>query len=50
MCSAVAVTPSMVDARAYLPGVSELGGGPDVQLWPHIHGTDAMYVALLRRR
>jgi 16S rRNA (cytosine967-C5)-methyltransferase len=27
----------------------ELGGGPDVQLWPHVHGTDAMYLALLRR-
>jgi 16S rRNA (cytosine967-C5)-methyltransferase len=28
----------------------ELGEGPDVQLWPHIHGTDAMYLALLRKR
>jgi 16S rRNA (cytosine967-C5)-methyltransferase len=28
----------------------ELGQGPDVQLWPHIHGTDAMYLALLRKR
>jgi 16S rRNA (cytosine967-C5)-methyltransferase len=27
----------------------ELGEGPDVQLWPHVHGTDAMYLALLRR-
>jgi 16S rRNA (cytosine967-C5)-methyltransferase len=39
-----------VDARPYLPGVPELGDGPDVQLWPHIHDTDAMYMALLRRR
>ena len=23
--------------------------GPDVQLWPHLHGTDAMYLSLLRR-
>jgi 16S rRNA (cytosine967-C5)-methyltransferase len=38
-----------VDARPYLPGVPDLGGGPDVQLWPHLHGTDAMYLALLRR-
>jgi 16S rRNA (cytosine967-C5)-methyltransferase len=30
--------------------VPELGDGPDVQLWPHIHDTDAMYLALLRRR
>jgi 16S rRNA (cytosine967-C5)-methyltransferase len=39
-----------LDARPYLPGVPELGDGPDVQLWPHVHGTDAMYLALLRRR
>ncbi|MBR7838245.1 rRNA cytosine-C5-methyltransferase [Actinospica durhamensis] len=38
-----------VDVRPYLPGVPELGDGPDVQLWPHVHGTDAMYMALLRR-
>jgi 16S rRNA (cytosine967-C5)-methyltransferase len=38
-----------VDARPLLPGVPELGEGPDVQLWPHLHGTDAMYLALLRR-
>lgn len=39
-----------IDARDYFPvGMPELGDGPDVQLWPHVHGTDAMYVALLRR-
>ena len=38
-----------LDARGALPGVPELGDGPDVQLWPHVHGTDAMYLALLRR-
>ena len=38
-----------LDARPYLPGVPELGDGPDVQLWPHVHGTDAMYLALLQR-
>lgn len=38
-----------LDARPLLPGVPELGDGPDVQLWPHRHGTDAMYLALLRR-
>ncbi|WP_298322712.1 transcription antitermination factor NusB [Haloactinopolyspora sp.] len=38
-----------IDAREYLPGVENLGDGPDVQLWPHVHGTDAMYLALLRR-
>ncbi|HVW79703.1 MAG TPA: transcription antitermination factor NusB [Mycobacteriales bacterium] len=40
----------LVDARATLPGVPELGPGPTVQLWPHRHGTDAMFLALLRRR
>ncbi|MFF4313444.1 RsmB/NOP family class I SAM-dependent RNA methyltransferase [Streptomyces sp. 900105755] len=39
----------LVDARPFLPGVPELGEGPDVQLWPHVHGTDAMYLALIRR-
>ena len=38
-----------LDARPLLPGVSLLGDGPDVQLWPHLHGTDAMYLALVRR-
>ncbi|MEE4542869.1 transcription antitermination factor NusB [Streptomyces sp. V4-01] len=39
----------LVDARPLMPGVPALGDGPDVQLWPHLHGTDAMYLALLRR-
>jgi 16S rRNA (cytosine967-C5)-methyltransferase len=26
-----------------------LGEGPYVQLWPHVHGTDAMFFALLRK-
>lgn len=38
-----------VDARAALPAMPDLGPGPDVQLWPHRHGTDAMFIALLRR-
>ncbi|WP_344388127.1 RsmB/NOP family class I SAM-dependent RNA methyltransferase [Streptomyces vastus] len=39
----------LLDARPQLPGVPALGDGPDVQLWPHLHGTDAMYLALIRR-
>ncbi|GAA3730102.1 RsmB/NOP family class I SAM-dependent RNA methyltransferase [Streptomyces tremellae] len=39
----------LIDARPLLPGVPALGEGPDIQLWPHLHGTDAMYLALLRR-
>ena len=39
----------LVDARPFFPGVDSLGAGPSVQLWPHRHGTDAMFFALLRR-
>ncbi len=38
-----------VDARPLLPDVPDLGDGPHVQLWPHRHGTDAMFLSLLRR-
>ncbi|MFI1158277.1 RsmB/NOP family class I SAM-dependent RNA methyltransferase [Streptomyces sioyaensis] len=43
------VAAEWVDARPLMPDVPALGDGPDVQLWPHLHGTDAMYLALLRR-
>ncbi|WP_442935276.1 RsmB/NOP family class I SAM-dependent RNA methyltransferase [Micromonospora sp. CPCC 206061] len=40
----------LVDARPLMPaGMPGLGSGPTVQLWPHRHGTDAMYLALLQR-
>jgi 16S rRNA C967 or C1407 C5-methylase (RsmB/RsmF family) len=38
-----------LDVRAQFPAVPRLGQGPHVQLWPHRHGTDAMFCALLRR-
>jgi 16S rRNA (cytosine967-C5)-methyltransferase len=38
-----------LDAPALQPGLPAQRG-PNLQLWPHLHGTDAMYVALLRRR
>ena len=38
-----------VDARPLLPDVPDLGDGPTVQLWPHRHGTDAMFLAVLRQ-
>jgi 16S rRNA (cytosine967-C5)-methyltransferase len=38
-----------LDTRPLFPGVPDLGDGPYVQLWPHRHGTDAMFCALLRR-
>ncbi|CAN5271109.1 transcription antitermination factor NusB [soil metagenome] len=39
------------DAQALLPGVPDCAGRlpGTVQLWPHRHGTDAMFMALLRR-
>ena len=38
-----------LDARALFEPVNDLGDGPYVQLWPHRHGTDAMFAAALRR-
>lgn len=41
----------LLDARRGFPtGMPALGEGPTVQLWPHRHGTDAMFLAVLRRR
>ena len=39
----------VLDAREFLPNVPDLGPGPHVQLWPHLHGTDAMHLTLMRR-
>lgn len=44
-----------LDAPAALAAVargelSGLGAGPYAQFWPHRHGTDAIFLALLRRR
>ncbi len=37
--------------RDIVPGgeIDLVDGRPDVQLWPHVHGTDAMHLTLLRR-
>ncbi|NLF04649.1 MAG: rRNA small subunit methyltransferase B [Actinomycetales bacterium] len=43
----------VVDASAVVHGIAPeipLAERADVQLWPHVHGTDAMFLALLRRR
>jgi len=45
---------SVVDARDFFHDalgapVADLGEGPYVQLWPHRHGTDGMFLALLRK-
>ncbi len=43
-------TVELLDARTVLSDrLDDLGEGPMVQLWPHRHGTDAMFLALLRR-
>jgi 16S rRNA (cytosine967-C5)-methyltransferase len=44
----------VVDARPLFTDavgrpIEGLGEGPYVQLWPHVHGTDAMFFALLRK-
>jgi 16S rRNA (cytosine967-C5)-methyltransferase len=38
---------AVIDARALFDPVEGLGDGPYVQLWPHRHGTDAMFAAAL---
>ncbi|KGN32512.1 rRNA cytosine-C5-methyltransferase [Knoellia sinensis KCTC 19936] len=45
----------VVDAREYFRDAAgevlhDLGDGPEVQLWPHVHGTDAMFFTLLRKK
>ena len=39
-----------LDTRPLFEPVETLGGGPYVQLWPHRHGTDAMFAAALQVR
>ena len=38
-----------LDTRPLFDPVDNLGPGPYVQLWPHRHGTDAMFAAALRK-
>ena len=40
---------SALDTRILFAPVDNLGPGPYVQLWPHRHGTDAMFAAALRK-
>lgn len=41
---------SQEDARTLFPNVPDLGPGPAIRLWPHLHDTDGMYLALLRKQ
>ena len=38
-----------LDTRPLLSPAENLGPGPHAQLWPHRHGTDAMFAAALRK-
>ena len=50
-CSRPATDAVLEDATSLLPGVPDVAGPMPgtVQLWPHRHGTDAMFLALLRK-
>ena len=39
-----------LDAHGLVGGMPDVGEAPSVQMWPHRHGTDAMFFAVLRRR
>lgn len=39
----------LLDVRPLLGDMPELGDGPWVQLWPHRHGTDAMFISIIRK-
>jgi 16S rRNA (cytosine967-C5)-methyltransferase len=39
----------VLDASDLLPELTDATRGPYLQLWPHRHGTDAMFAAYLRR-
>ncbi|PND56777.1 rRNA cytosine-C5-methyltransferase [Mycobacterium sp. ENV421] len=38
-----------LDTRPLFAPADQLGDGPHVQLWPHRHGTDAMFAAALQK-
>lgn len=40
---------TVMDTRPLFAPAEDLGAGPHVQLWPHRHGTDAMFSAVLRK-
>lgn len=40
----------LLNAPEFLPELSGAASGSYVQLWPHRHGTDAMFLALIRKQ
>ncbi|QPK82418.1 MFS transporter [Corynebacterium qintianiae] len=39
-----------LDASEFVPGMENTGSEKSVQMWPHRHGTDAMFLAVLRKK
>ena len=39
-----------LEAAEFMPGMTDTGDEKSVQMWPHRHGTDAMFVAVLRKK
>ena len=39
-----------LNAHEFTCGMDNIGDHPSVQMWPHRHGTDAMFFAVLRKR
>jgi 16S rRNA (cytosine967-C5)-methyltransferase len=46
---AVRADVEVIPAAQLLPQASDAALGPYLQLWPHRHGTDAMFAAYLRK-
>lgn len=38
-----------LDAHEFVGAMEDVGAHPSVQMWPHRHGTDAMFFAVLRK-
>lgn len=39
-----------LNAADFVPGMDDTGESKSVQMWPHRHGTDAMFVSVLRKK
>lgn len=39
-----------LEASQFVPGMEDTGKAASVQMWPHRHGTDAMFFAVLRKK
>ena len=48
-CQTLTGDVEVIPATQLLPEVPDAALGPYLQLWPHRHGTDAMFAAYLRK-